>query len=88
MGMHKGLPVAGYRAQSQDRVDAVNANKQIEERVLRMLDDMGHGMGDPRWTAIARTHIELGFMAMNRAIFQPGRVVLDSDVPVADGVAS
>ena len=76
MSMHEGLPVAGYRAQSTTNVDLVNANKQIEERVLRMLDDMKH-VGDPRWTAIARTHIELGFMAMNRAIFQPSRVALD-----------
>lgn len=83
MGMHQGLPVAGYRPQPQEIVDRVNENKQIEERVLRMLDDMKH-IGDPRWTAIARTHIELGFMAMNRAIFQPSRVALDTDVPVGE----
>jgi hypothetical protein len=46
MSMHTGLPVAGYQAQSQERVDLVNANKQIEERVLRMLDDMKHLGGE------------------------------------------
>lgn len=31
---------------------------------------------DKRWLAIARTHIEQGFMAMNRSIFNPERVTL------------
>ena len=34
---------------------------------------------DQRWLAIARTHIEQGFMALNRAIFRPQRVELDED---------
>lgn len=29
---HKGLPVAGYKAQSEDKVALVNRNKEIEER--------------------------------------------------------
>ena len=73
---HQSLPVAGYTNQSQQRVELVNANKQIEERVLRLLDNLPSAGGDPRWTALARTHIEIGFMAMNRAVFQPTRVEL------------
>lgn len=34
---------------------------------------------DPRWVAIARTHFQEGFMALNRAVFQPGRVKLPED---------
>ena len=83
MSMHKGLPVSGYRPQSPENVNQVNANKQIEERVLRMLDDLKPG-ADPRWLAIARTHIETGFMAMNRAVFQPSRIELDSDPIIAE----
>lgn len=73
----QGLPVAGYRPQTQEAVDRVNANKISEEALLRRLDEM---VGDPaidqRWLSIARTHIEQGFMALNRSIFQPGRISL------------
>ncbi len=31
------------------------------------------------WLAIARTQIEQGFMALNRAVFKPGRVRLAED---------
>ncbi len=34
---------------------------------------------DKRWLALAKTQIEQGFMAMNRAVFQPGRVSLPED---------
>lgn len=78
-GRHlRGLPVAGYQPQSEDSVARVNRHKVIEEHVLRLLDTMPPG-ADPRWTAIARTHLELAFMAMNRAVFRPSRVKLDDD---------
>lgn len=70
--MRKPLPVAGYVAQSTDKVALVNANKIAEEAVLRILDG--------RWLAIGCTHIEQGFMAVNRAVFQPQRVQLQEDV--------
>lgn len=71
------LPVAGYRAQGNDRVALVNANKQIEERVLRILDELATDPDvDKRWLAIGRTAIEQGFMAVNRAIFRPERIEL------------
>lgn len=87
MSEHEGLPVAGYKSQSGDKVAEVNENKQIEERILRRLDRMAatatgpnHELVyDPRWIAIGRSHIEQGFMAINRAIFQPGRVELPED---------
>lgn len=80
---HEGLPVAGYRSQSDENVAIVNENKVLEERVLRRLDALRNAapeMGiDGRWLAIARTDIEQGFMALNRAIFQPGRISLPED---------
>lgn len=77
---HAGLPVAGYQPQTNDSVAHVNANKLIEERVLRQLDTLGAVENvDKRWLAIARTAIEQGFMAVNRAVFQPKRVVLPED---------
>ena len=75
-----GLPVAGYQPQSADRVERVNAMKEAEERILRALDTLAAlGDVDPRWLAIGRAHIEQGFMAVNRSIFQPGRVSLPED---------
>ena len=77
MTMKQGLPVAGYQPQPDTAIDLVNANKVAEERLLRTLDGMGNY--DRRWVAIARTHFEQGFMAMNRAIFQPSRITLPED---------
>lgn len=34
---------------------------------------------DPRWLAIARTHVQEAFMALNRAVFQPQRIKLPED---------
>lgn len=65
----------GYRSQPQANVDAVNANKKLEETILRALDVLTKEDAiDKRWLAVGRTHIEEGFMAINRAIFKPTRV--------------
>ena len=34
---------------------------------------------DQRWLAIARTHTQEAFMALNRAVFQPQRIKLPED---------
>lgn len=74
------LPVAGYQAQPQSRVDQVNHFKRVEERILRELDEMRLPAGiDQRWLAIGRTHLEQAFMAINRSILQPHRVSLPED---------
>lgn len=80
MSEHTGLPVAGYRPQSDAKVDLVNANKRVEETALRMLDHLATlPETDKRWLAIGRTEIENGFMAVNRAVFRPARVDLPGD---------
>ena len=80
MTAHSGLPVSGCKPQTDEKVATVNANKEIEERVLRLLDALETVEGvDKRWLAIGRTAIEQGFMAVNRAVFQPSRVVLPED---------
>lgn len=77
---HQGLPVAGYRAQPSSNVDMVNVNKAAEERLLRLLDRLALSDDvDKRWLAIGRTHIEQGFMAINRSIFKPARIPLPED---------
>ena len=76
---HDGLPVSGYKPQSAENIALVNEMKQLEERVLRKLDEM-RGMGvDQRWLATGRTQLEKAFMSINRAVFQPGRVILPED---------
>lgn len=82
---HDGLPVAGYRPQGATALTMVNANKAAEEQVLRILDVLKEDRNiDQRWLAIGRTSIEQGFMAVNRAVFKPGRVQLPGDVETQD----
>jgi hypothetical protein len=74
---HTGLPVAGYKTQPDVNVRIVNAHKELEELVLRVMDAHKTKTSiDQRWLAIARTQMEQAFMALNRAVFQPGRVKL------------
>jgi hypothetical protein len=89
MAEHQGLPVHGYKPQSEAKVALVNEFKQDEERILRKIDALGsQGLGesfavphDPRWASIARTHFQEGFMALNRAVFRPDRISLPEDEP-------
>jgi hypothetical protein len=79
MSKHEGLPVHGYRPQTQQAVNRVNNSKEIEEMVLKFLDELakaGPTDIDGRWLAIGRTHIEQGFMAVNRSVFRPERAKL------------
>ena len=77
MTEHQGLPVAGYRPQSDSNVDRVNQMKRQEEQVLRSLDDLKEDPDvDQRWLAIGRTSLEQAFMAINRSIFKPTRITL------------
>ena len=86
----KGLPVKGYTDQPSEKIARVNEHKELEERVLRAIDYMQEALVeaarsgqpapfDPRWIALAKTQIEQGFMALNRAVFQPQRVSLPED---------
>jgi hypothetical protein len=75
------MEVLGYSEQEEARVRVVNVNKRQEELILRQFDSMATmpEAFDARWLAVARTHIELGFMAYNRAVFRPDRVKLPED---------
>jgi len=86
---HKGLPVSGYQPQSDAKVALVNEFKQDEERLLRKIEALGSRVVPPgvvegfdvdgRWAAIAKTHFQEGFMALNRSVFQPSRIGLPED---------
>jgi len=90
MSEHKGLPVAGYVSQTDDKVNLVNQNKELEERVLRQIDAMrrdntaheANGQKPPydaRMMALAVTNIQEAFMWLNRSVFQPVRIALPDD---------
>jgi hypothetical protein len=77
---HTDETVKGYQPQGEMAIHLVNHMKEEEEKILRMLDKLVSSEHiDKRWLQIGRTHIEQGFMAVNRSIFQPKRVVLDSE---------
>jgi hypothetical protein len=69
--------VTGYQPQSPAAVEAVNAVKAIENTLGEFIETIRSGgevFADPEWLKIGTTHLAQGFMAVNRAIFQPGRV--------------
>lgn len=79
---HIGLPVHGYRPQIGDAIAVVNKHKMQEEVLLRQIESYEHTMDavyDKRWLALARTHLQVSFMALNRAVFRPARVRLPED---------
>ena len=81
MTEHKGLPVKGYApTQSDDAVNLVNEGKQLEERVLRYIDKLNKRQ-TTRFASIGKTEIQLGFMMLYRAVFQPDepRISLPED---------
>lgn len=80
MSEHTGLPVAGYQPQSDERVQLVNCNKNIEEACLRVLDALEQCDGvDRQMLKTGRTQLVQAFMWINRSIFRPSRVKLPGD---------
>ena len=74
-------PIAGYRQLAPGDIHLANQNKQIEELILRQIEKVAKTEGvDHRFVAVAKTHIQEGFMSLNRAIFQPGRLLGPIDV--------
>jgi hypothetical protein len=70
-------PILGYTRPSGLQLSTVNMNKAIEEDILSRMDILEQHSEldvDRRWLAVARTHIEQGFMALNRAVMKPKRL--------------
>lgn len=73
-------PVLGYTSVSETKLTLVNENKMEEEVLLRRIDFLReYDFIDKRWAAIAWTHFQEGFMALNRSIFNPERIALPGD---------
>ena len=74
--------IKGYRDLSSDEIALMNEVKTLAEQVGDLIEKLqGHPDTDKRWLAIGRTAIENGFMAVNRAVFQPARAKLPGDAP-------
>ena len=72
--------IKGFTDQSAKNKLYVNRNKDIEERLRRIIDDMkGQPEFDQRLVAVASTQFQGAFMFLNRAIFQPQRIRLPGD---------
>ena len=74
------FPVKGYTPQPQYKIDTVNKAKELEERVLRYLDQLRTMPDvDQRCISVAYTNIQDAFMWANRAVFAPKRIQLPED---------
>jgi hypothetical protein len=74
MTSHPALPITGYKPLTQDQVDQMNAIKAQENALNTVLGDMMQAAPTDearRWIAIARTHLETGFMFACKAVAQP-----------------
>lgn len=65
--------IIGYQPQTPQKIDADNTNKGFENDLGRWFKQLQADVEDidGRWVSIARTHFQHGFMALNRAVFQP-----------------
>jgi hypothetical protein len=68
-------PVSGYRQLTAEDIALMNENKLIEELALRQVDRHVRQHNsieiDQRFVAMARSHMQIGFMLLNRAVAQP-----------------
>lgn len=68
----KTADIKGYRDLSEDDVATMNRIKELEVCVAdfwKSLSDMG--TNDPRDLALARTHLEDGFIRLVRSVAKP-----------------
>lgn len=63
--------IKGYRELSQDDIDLMNTIKQEGADLEELINTVLQGDCDPRWVAIAKTHLQQGLMALTRAVAQP-----------------
>lgn len=66
--------IKGYRDLSEDEIALMNEAKDLSERVGALVTKVrlgGDGEIDQRWVSIGATNLQLGFMALIRAIAKP-----------------
>ena len=64
--------IIGYRDLSQEEIDLMNMVKGLAAKAGAELEIVNAAPDtDKRWVAIARTHLQEGFMALTRSIAKP-----------------
>jgi hypothetical protein len=64
--------IKGYRDLSEEEIALINEIKTKQEEIGLLVDRIGSTQGtDMRWTSIARTGLQQGFMALTRAVAKP-----------------
>lgn len=71
--------IVGYRTLDKKDLVAIEAVKQMEERCLRMGDNLKNMGADARSVAIFVTEVQTAFMWLVRSIAQPTRIPLPDD---------
>ncbi|WFZ78526.1 hypothetical protein MQM1_043 [Aeromonas phage vB_AsaP_MQM1] len=64
--------IKGYRELDEHEIRAMNNIKELAEDVGSLVKELEMVPGtDKRWVAIARTHLQEGFMALARSVAKP-----------------
>jgi hypothetical protein len=64
--------IKGYRDLTQAEIDEMNAIKELAKAVGDRVEAlMGNPAHDPRWVALGRTHLQMGFMFLTRGVTKP-----------------
>lgn len=64
--------ITGYRDLTQEEIDQMNRIKQLANTVETLVTVTSGISGvDQRWVAIAKTHLQQGFMALTRSVAKP-----------------
>lgn len=66
--------IAGFGELSEDQIATINTIKANEAKIKAMLDELLSDeppMDSARWLAMARTHLEIGFMFAVKAVARP-----------------
>lgn len=66
--------IAGYRQLNEVQIETINQLKMKEKEILNLIDEIrADSFLSPgeRWLALAKTHIEIGFMAAVKSIANP-----------------
>lgn len=67
-----GAEVTGYRTLTSLEIARMNEVKELEREVAALwVKLMAQSNTDGRWLSIAKTQLQLGFMAMTRGIAKP-----------------
>lgn len=64
--------IMGYRDLTQEEIDLMNMIKGLAAKTGAELTIVDNAPGvDKRWVAIAKTHLQQGFMALTRSVAKP-----------------